>query len=155
MHLKSVILAVFITLLPGFGLGAQETLKIHVSVLPQKFFVEQIVQDLADVDVLVAPGKSPTTYSPTPDQIRRLARADVYFRIGVPFENGFLHRTSRWWIPEKESNSGIWKPIFMKKRIRTRQIPIYTVMSRMRHPMVKKSRIQVMALRTGKIPIPG
>lgn len=92
MHLKSVILAVFITLLPGFGLGAQETLKIHVSVLPQKFFVEQIVQDLADVDVLVAPGKSPTTYSPTPDQIRRLARADVYFRIGVPFENGFLHK---------------------------------------------------------------
>ena len=67
-------------------------MKIHVSVLPQKYFVEQIARNLAEVDVLVTPGKSPTTYSPSPDQIRRLARADVYFRIGVPFENGFLHK---------------------------------------------------------------
>lgn len=92
MHLRTVILAVFIALLPGLGLGDEPRLKIHVSVLPQKFFVEQIARDLADVDVLVSPGKSPTTYSPSPDQIRRLARADVYFRIGVPFENGFLHK---------------------------------------------------------------
>lgn len=92
MHLKSVILAVLMMLLPGFSLGDQPRLKVHVSVLPQKFFVEQIAGDLAEVDVLVTPGKSPTTYSPTPDQIRRLARADAYFRIGVPFENGFLHK---------------------------------------------------------------
>lgn len=85
-------LAVFIVLLTNFSLGAQEPLRIHVSVLPQKYFVEQIARDLAEVDVLVTPGKSPTTYSPSPDQIRRLARADVYFRIGVPFENGFLHK---------------------------------------------------------------
>ncbi|MFO7990431.1 MAG: metal ABC transporter solute-binding protein, Zn/Mn family [Thermodesulfobacteriota bacterium] len=94
MIVKSIWLAVWLVLLPGFGLSAQETLKIHVSVMPQKYFVEQIARDLAEVDVLVAPGKSPATYSPTPDQIRKLARSDVYFRIGVPFENGFLHKIS-------------------------------------------------------------
>ncbi|MEX1301518.1 MAG: zinc ABC transporter substrate-binding protein [Desulfotignum sp.] len=92
MILKSVWLALWLIMLPGFWLSAQETLKIHVSVMPQKYFVEQIARDLAEVDVLVTPGKSPATYSPTPDQIRKLARADVYFRIGVPFENGFLHK---------------------------------------------------------------
>ncbi len=54
--------------------------------------MERIAGDLAEVSVLVLPGKSPATYSPAPDQIKKLAGADLYFRIGVPFENGFLHK---------------------------------------------------------------
>jgi zinc transport system substrate-binding protein len=92
MDMKSVWWVIWLVLLPGFGLCAQETLKVHVSVMPQKYFVERIARDLVEVDVLVTPGKSPATYSPTPDQIRKLALADIYFRIGVPFENGFLHK---------------------------------------------------------------
>ncbi|WP_022665985.1 metal ABC transporter solute-binding protein, Zn/Mn family [Desulfospira joergensenii] len=77
--------------LPGMGF-AKSPLQVHVSILPQKYFVERIAGDLAQVDVLVKPGKSPATYSPSPDQIKKLAGSDVYFRIGVPFENGFLHK---------------------------------------------------------------
>lgn len=77
--------------LPGPGI-AKVPLRVHVSILPQKYFVERIAGDLARVEVLVKPGKSPATYSPSPDQIKKLAGSDVYFRIGVSFENGFLHK---------------------------------------------------------------
>jgi len=92
MRLKSMILAVLLVFLTGAGLNAEEKLNIFVSIVPQKYFVEQITGDLAEVDVLVTPGKSPATYSPTPAQIKKLANADVYFRIGSPFENGFMHK---------------------------------------------------------------
>jgi len=42
------------------------------------------------VDVLVQPGQSPATYSPTPNQMVKLAEARIFFRIGVPFEKVFL-----------------------------------------------------------------
>lgn len=92
MRLKFMIWALLLVFLTGTGLNAQEKLNVFVSIVPQKYFVEQITGDLAEVDVLVTPGKSPATYSPTPGQIRKLALADVYFRIGVPFENGFMHK---------------------------------------------------------------
>ncbi len=87
--LWSVLLFIAIFIFPP---GAQAQLNIHVSILPQQYFVQQIAQDLARVSVLVKPGKSPATYAPTPTQIKALSRSDIYFRIGVPFENGFLHK---------------------------------------------------------------
>jgi zinc transport system substrate-binding protein len=71
---------------------AKPVLNVHVSILPQKYFVERIGQDLVNVHVLVKPGKSPATYSPSPDQIKKLTTSDVYFRIGVPFENSILEK---------------------------------------------------------------
>ncbi|MFP4442973.1 MAG: metal ABC transporter solute-binding protein, Zn/Mn family [Spirochaetia bacterium] len=63
---------------------------VFTSILPQKYFVEQIGGDRVDVSVLVPPGKSPATYEPQPDQVVELSEADVLFTIGVPFENAFL-----------------------------------------------------------------
>jgi len=81
----------FVWLLP-LNAFAKSPLRVHVSILPQKYFVERIGHDLVTVDVLVKPGKSPATYSPSPDQIKKLTTSDVYFRIGVPFENSFLQK---------------------------------------------------------------
>ncbi len=81
----------FVWLLP-LNTFANSPLNVHVSILPQKYFVERIGQDLVRVDVLVKPGKSPATYSPSPDQIKNLTTSDVYFRIGVPFENSILNK---------------------------------------------------------------
>ncbi|MDZ7667696.1 MAG: zinc ABC transporter substrate-binding protein [Desulfotignum sp.] len=94
MRLKSIILSVLLVFLTGAGLNAEEKLQVFVSIVPQKYFVEQITGDLAEVAVLVTPGKSPATYSPTPAQIKKLANSDVYFRIGSPFENGFMHKVT-------------------------------------------------------------
>jgi zinc transport system substrate-binding protein len=74
------------------GIFAQTPINIFVSTLPQKYFVERIAGEHARVQVLVKPGKSPATYSPSPDQIKRLTTSDIYFIIGVPFENGLLHK---------------------------------------------------------------
>lgn len=67
-----------------------KTVKTFVSVLPQKYFVEVIGGSRVSVDVMVQPGRSPATYEPTPNQVASLSRADLFFTIGVPFENVFL-----------------------------------------------------------------
>jgi zinc transport system substrate-binding protein len=68
---------------PGQG---GEALSAFVTIPPQAKFVERVVGQHVEVDVLVEPGHSPHTYEPTPSQMVRLAEADVYFLIGVPFE---------------------------------------------------------------------
>ena len=86
-----LVTAVLAFLLP-LNSSAKTPVNVQVSILPQKYFVERIGKDHVKVDVLVKPGKNPATYSPTPDQIKTLASSDVYFRIGVPFENGMLNK---------------------------------------------------------------
>lgn len=65
---------------------------VFVSILPQKFFVEQIAGDLVDIQVMVKPGASPATYEPKVSQMKKLAVSDIYFAIGVPFERAWLAR---------------------------------------------------------------
>lgn len=71
---------------------AGDRIPVLVSVLPQKYFVERIGGDRVTVDVLVKPGKSPATYAPTPSQIKELVSSRLYFRVGVPFENGLMDK---------------------------------------------------------------
>lgn len=69
-------------------------IRVFVSILPQVYFVGRVGGPLVDVDVLVGPGQSPATYEPTPKQMVRLSRAQLYFRIGTPFENAFIRKIS-------------------------------------------------------------
>lgn len=90
-YLLFVLLTVFWPL--GSIAGAGEApAKVFVSVLPQKFFIEQISGDFLDVEVMVRPGASPATYEPKSSQMRKLADSAAYFSIGVPFENAWLDR---------------------------------------------------------------
>lgn len=70
------------------------TVRVCVSIPPQAFFVERIGGERVSVEVLVGPGQSPATYEPTPTQMAALDEADVYFRIGVPFEDALMDRIS-------------------------------------------------------------
>lgn len=90
--LLSVIFAHFVLAGPVYALS--EKVKVFVSILPQAYFVERVGGAHVDVEVLVGPGKSPATYEPTPKQMARLGRALVYFRIGTPFEKGFIGKIS-------------------------------------------------------------
>jgi len=65
---------------------------VFVSIAPQAFFVERIGGELVDVEVMVPSGASPTTYEPTPRQMAALEAADLYLRIGVPFEGPLLQK---------------------------------------------------------------
>ncbi len=87
-YLFTLAMLVFMTA-PGYAGGR---LQIAVSIIPQKNLVERIGGDLVDVHLLVRPGYSPATYEPTPRQMAELAQADLYYRIGVPFEQAWMDR---------------------------------------------------------------
>jgi zinc transport system substrate-binding protein len=60
---------------------------VLVSVAPHKFFVEKIAKDTVEVHLMVPAGASAHTYEPTPRQMLTVSKADIWFRIGEPFEN--------------------------------------------------------------------
>lgn len=74
------------------GALANDRLPVFVSVLPQKYFVQQIGRDHVDVQVMVQPGASPAIYEPKPRQMAALAGARLYFSIGVAFESAWLEK---------------------------------------------------------------
>jgi zinc transport system substrate-binding protein len=63
-----------------------------VSILPEKTFVHAIGGDKVNITLMVLPGNSPHTYEPKPSQMKEVAKADIYFAIGVEFENVWLHK---------------------------------------------------------------
>jgi len=84
-----IVLFILLSASPGF---TAEKLTVFVSIVPQKYFVQQIGRDLVDVQVMVQPGASPATYEPSPSQMAALSRTDLYFSIGVPFEQMWLKK---------------------------------------------------------------
>ncbi len=56
---------------------------ITVSILPQKYFVDQISGGLIKVNVLVPPGSSPHDYSVLPSQMKALSKSKVWLQIGL------------------------------------------------------------------------
>ncbi len=94
--MKNGIFYIVLTLALLYGYAsssfAREPLMVFVSILPQKYFVQQIGKDLVDVQVMVSPGANPATYEPKPSQMVKLSRAAIYFAIKVPFEKTWLSR---------------------------------------------------------------
>jgi len=77
-----------ITLLFSAFLSAQT--RSVVSIVPEQTFAKKIGGDAIEVATMVMPGDSPHTYEPKPSQMRQIADADLYFAIGVEFENVWL-----------------------------------------------------------------
>ncbi|MFZ0243590.1 MAG: zinc ABC transporter substrate-binding protein [Desulfobacterales bacterium] len=63
-----------------------DKLSVFVSIVPQRYFVQQIGRDLVDVHAMVPPGADPHTYEPKPRQMVAMATAKLYFAIGIEFE---------------------------------------------------------------------
>lgn len=73
---------------------ADAQLQVFTSVLPLKYFVERVGGARVAVQVMVGPGRSPATYEPKPKQMAALSRAQLYYRIGVPFETVWMKRVA-------------------------------------------------------------
>ncbi|PKP11640.1 MAG: cation ABC transporter substrate-binding protein [Bacteroidetes bacterium HGW-Bacteroidetes-4] len=94
-HLLSAILALF--LLAGFGCQQKTKTEqkpiITVSLIPQKFFVDQIAGEWLDVNVMIPPGGNPHTYEPTPLQMKALSNSSAYLLIGqITFETSWMDK---------------------------------------------------------------
>ena len=86
------VLPIFLKLILIFCVPAYGKISIMVSIAPQKYFVQQICKNRADVQVMVPPGANPATYEPKPRQMAVISKTRLYFSIGVPFENAWLNK---------------------------------------------------------------
>ncbi|MCK5863005.1 MAG: zinc ABC transporter substrate-binding protein [Candidatus Hydrogenedentes bacterium] len=68
------------------------TLSVVVSIVPQAYFVKKIAGASAAVEILAPPNHTAETHQLTPRQMDTLSHADVYFRIGMPFETPLVKR---------------------------------------------------------------
>lgn len=75
--------------------AAAPPLNACVSIPPLAFFVERIGGARVAVEVILAPGASPAAYDPTPQQMARLTRAQLFIGIGVPMERQLLPHARR------------------------------------------------------------
>jgi len=91
--MKIVCISVLMVLCSQTGYAA-DPVRVFVSIVPQKYFVEQIGRDHVDVQAMVLPGASPATYEPKPRQMVDLTKVSIYFAIGVPFEDVWLKKIS-------------------------------------------------------------
>lgn len=81
MKKNSTIIVLLLLAIAGFS-----QLKIAVSIVPEKFFIERVAGDNAYVFELIPPGSSPANYAPTTRELIEFSDSDVYFSIGVPTE---------------------------------------------------------------------
>lgn len=72
--------------------STDRSVHIVASIIPQYYFIERITGDNAEIFTIVPPGASPATYEPSPSDMEIIAEADIYFSIGVPFEEAWLQR---------------------------------------------------------------
>lgn len=83
------IVFIFITIISFLHASKPE---LSVSILPQKYFLEKIVKDKYEINVMVKPGASPHTYEPKSSQMKSLVASKVYFYAGVSFEDVWLDK---------------------------------------------------------------
>ncbi len=72
----------------------KEKLQITVSVAPQAWLVKALTGELADVQSMVNGGDDPHTYEPKPSQMKALALTDIYFTMGLEYEQAWMPRLS-------------------------------------------------------------
>ncbi len=73
---------------------AAAPIEVFVSILPQRYLVQQIGAERVNAQALVEPGADPHTYEPKPGQMADLTKARLYFSIGMPFEKVWLPKIS-------------------------------------------------------------
>ncbi len=74
------------------GAVAKPVETVFVSLLPQRFFMQQICKDTVNIEVMVEPGANPHTYEPKPSQMKKLASSQAYFAVGISFEDSWLDK---------------------------------------------------------------
>lgn len=68
--------------------GVSPNVRVVVTVLPQTEFVESVGGERVHITVMVPPGANLHAYEPTPSQMTRLTKAEMYVKVGsgVEFE---------------------------------------------------------------------
>lgn len=77
------------------GARSDKEAVVSASILPLAYFIDRLTGDELPVNVMIPPGASHATYSPTAEQFRRLSDSGIYFRIGhLGYEQAWIGRLS-------------------------------------------------------------
>lgn len=87
----TVLVCIFSIFFQGNGV-AKEKLSVFVSIVPQKYFLQQICKNLVNVQVMIHTGANPHTYEPKPQQMVALSKAQLYFAVGIEVEGTILKK---------------------------------------------------------------
>ena len=89
--------------------GAAPKPIVFVTIPPQRWLVRTLAGEAVEVELLVAPGQNPHTFEPTGRQLARLARAQGWLTIGLPFERTLLAkaRATRPGLAEYPVHAGV------------------------------------------------
>jgi zinc transport system substrate-binding protein len=102
-----IMICVVITILIGvllfasFNSSSNEKIGVLVTIVPQAEIVEFIGGEYVDVTIMVPAGQSPHSFEPTPDQMKKVAKATAYFTVGSGVEFEVVHINT---ILEQNSN---------------------------------------------------
>ncbi len=72
----------------------KKPMDVAVSLPPLSGLVQELGNDRVLVWTLLPAGQTPHTYSPTPKQIEKVLRSDVFFTLGMPFEKELIEKIS-------------------------------------------------------------
>lgn len=65
---------------------------VSATIMPTKFFIEQIAGNELEINVMVPSSADPHTYEPKPSQMKMLEKSDLYFEVGVEFDEIWLKK---------------------------------------------------------------
>ena len=92
--MKKIFATALLATLVLASVAAAEPIAVFVSILPQKYFVEQIGGERVAVSAMVEKGRDPHVFEPLPAQMEGLSKAKAYFAVGLPFEETLLPRAT-------------------------------------------------------------
>ena len=67
---------------------------VSTTIMPTKFFIEQIAGNELEINVMVPSSADPHTFEPKPSQMKMLEKSDLYFEVGVEFDEIWLKKIS-------------------------------------------------------------
>lgn len=85
--MKRLIFALFVASVAAFAKPVVST-----TILPTKYFVNQVAGDEIEVNTMVGIGADPHTYEPKPAQMKALEKSDLYFSVGIEFDEIWLKK---------------------------------------------------------------
>ena len=68
---------------------------VTTTILPTKYFVEQIAGDSINVEAMVERGADPHTFEPKPSQMKSVEKSDLHFAVGMEFDKVWLPKLQK------------------------------------------------------------
>ena len=96
LYKKVIVIVITFLIILGVTLSGcihnyDEKIGVLVTIVPQAEMVEFLGGENIEVTVLVPAGESPHSFEPTPEKMKKVAKATAYFKVGSGVEFEVLH----------------------------------------------------------------